>query len=49
MNKLTVGFADGGNGQWTLAVSIEVESVVQKARAVVSKGTWVETETRWDL
>jgi biliverdin reductase len=49
MNTLTVGFADGDNGQWTLAVSIEVESAVQKARVVVSKGTWVETETGWDL
>ena len=49
MNTLTVGFADGGNGQWTWAGGIAVESAVQEARVVMSEGTWMETETGWDL
>lgn len=49
VNTVTVGFASGGTGQWTWAGGIEIASAVQEARIVMEGGTFIETDTGWDV
>ncbi|MBI4530819.1 MAG: hypothetical protein HY709_04785, partial [Candidatus Latescibacteria bacterium] len=47
VNTVTVGFKDGGLGQWTWAGGIEIREAEEYQRFVLTEGTLLRENGRW--